>query len=286
MELSDLHVFKTVADTGGITRAAEKLHRVPSNVSSRIQKLERELDQLLFIRENKRLKISPAGEHLLEYANRILQLAQEAKEQFQCTQPKGLLRIGSIEMAAATRLVEPLMAFHQQYPEVELQVKSSPTGVLIEKVLAGDLDVALVSDPDKDQRLAIKPVFKEALVLVSDPMHGDINSPADLGGEPTLLGFTPKCMYRRRLTQWLAQASVIAQVVEVNSYHAMLSCVAAGMGVAIVPQAVVDIYPYVDALKIHSLPAKWRRSSTCLIWRKDSLKPSMTAFVQTVLGFK
>jgi len=286
MELSDLRIFKTVVETGGITRAADKLHRVPSNVTSRIQKLEQELDQTLFIRENKRLRISPAGEQLLDYADRILNLADEAKEQFQCSKPKGLLRIGSIEMAAATRLVDPLMVFHQDHPEVELVVKTSPTGVLIEKVLNGEIDIALVSDPEKDQRLTVKNVFKEELVLVSDPTHNTINSPTDLGDKPTLLGFSPKCMYRRRLTEWLKQGSVIANVIEVNSYHAMLSCVTAGMGVGIVPQAVVEIYPYVDGLKIHQLPAKWRRSSTSLIWRKDSVKPSMSAFAETVMSFK
>ncbi len=285
MELSDLHIFKTVVETGGIIRAADKLHRVPSSVTSRIQKLEKELDKALFIRDNKRLRISPAGELLLDYANRLLCLAQEAKEQFQCSKPKGLLRIGSIEMAAATRLVEPLMVFHQQHPSVGLKVKTNPTGILIEQVLRGEIDIALVSDPNKDPRLMAKAVFKENLVLVSDLTHKTIKNPSDLGKEPTLLAFTSHCMYRRRLGEWLKQGSVIATVVEVNSYHAMLSCVTAGMGIGIVPQAVVDIFPYSKGLKIHQLPPRWSCSSTCLIWRKDAIKPSMNAFTQIVMGF-
>lgn len=285
MELSDLLVFKTVAETSSITRAADKLHRVPSNVTARVQKLEQELQQSLFIRENKRLRISSAGRQLLAYAEQILVLADEAKEQFQDPKPRGVLRVGAIEMASATRLVEPLMAFHGQYPEVQIKVKSNPTGVLIEKVLAGDLDIALLSDPDKDPRLTVKNVFKEELVLVSNPSLGGIKSPADLGNNPTLLAFTAKCKYRKRLTDWANQDGIITDIVEVNSYHAMLSCVAAGMGVGIVPQAVVDIYPYSNGLKIHRLPAKWRRSSTSLVWRKDSVKPSMTAFAETVLKF-
>lgn len=285
MELSDLQVFKTVAETSSITRAADKLHRVPSNVTARIQKLEQELRQALFIRENKRLRISSSGRQLLVYADQILSLADEAKAQFQDPIPRGLLRVGAIEMASATRLVEPLMAFHQQYPEVQLKVKSNPTGVLVEKVLAGDLDIALLSDPHRDPRLTIKNVFKEELVLVSNPSFGAIKSPADLGPNPTLLAFTAKCMYRKRLLDWANQDAMITDIVEVNSYHAMLSCVAAGMGVGIVPQAVVDIYPYADGLKIHRLPARWRRSSTSLVWRKDSVKPSMTAFAETVMSF-
>lgn len=284
MELSDLRIFRAVVESGGITRAAEKLHRVPSNVTSRIQKLEQELEQALFIRENRRLRLSPAGEQLLDYAKRLLSLADEALDQLKCTQPKGLLRIGCIEMAAATRLVEPLRAFHQLYPEVTLKVESQPTGILLDRILAGELDIALVSDPEKDTRLDIKKVHTETLVMVSDAHHGPIKKPADLGAHPTLLAFSPHCMYRRRLSDWLRQDEVIATVIEVNSYHALLSCATAGMGVAIAPQAVVDIYPYPEGLKIHPLPAQWRRSATSLVWRKDSLKPSMGAFAEVFTG--
>ena len=81
MELSDLRVFRQVALSGGITRAAEKLNRVPSNVTARIKKLEEELGKNLFSRENKGLRISAAGEQLLSYAEKILDLAQEAVDE-------------------------------------------------------------------------------------------------------------------------------------------------------------------------------------------------------------
>lgn len=284
MELSDLAVFQTVAMEGGITKAAAKLHRVPSNVTARVQKLEQELNKKLFIREKNRLRISPAGEHLLGYAERILALAKEATEGFEKKEPQGQLKLGSIEMAAATRIVKPLMVFHREYPQVDIVVTTAPTGILIQQVLSGELDMALVSDPSKDARLVIKPAYKEILVLVSDLNVDPIRTPKDLGPEPTLLAFTAQCAYRTHMTNWLKETDVMPKVIEVNSYHAMLSCVTAGMGVGIIPQGVVDIFPFKKGLKIHSLPAKWRHSSTGLIWRKDSVKPSMTAFSQVVLG--
>lgn len=284
MELSDLRVFQQVAESGGITRAAEKLNRVPSNVTARIQKLEEELGKPLFLREKNRLRISVAGEQLLGYSDKILSLAQQAIDELQQSHPKGVLNVGSMEAVAATRLVDPLMRFHQAYADVDLNVTTAPTGVLIEKILDGELDMAFVADPSPDPRLAIKPVYKESLVLVSDLNHKPIKKPADLDSEATLLGFSHRCAYRNRLTDWLNQGGTIAKVVEISSYHALLSCAAAGMGVGILPEALLNDYPYKDNIQVHSLPMKWRKTQTAMIWRHDSLKASMEAFAECVVS--
>ena len=286
MELSDLTVFKTVAEEGGITAAASKLHRVPSNVTARIQKLEQELGTPLFLREGNRLKISAAGQHLLGYADNILNLAQEAIDGLNDTTPEGVLKLGSIEMAAATRLVEPLMVYHREFPEVNIEVSTNPTGILIEQILNGELDLALVSDPPTDERYISKTIFKEKLVLVSDNRHPNIRTPQDLGNFPTLLAFSSRCRYRSVLSDWLNTESVTAKLVEINSYHALLTCVTAGMGVGIAPQAVIDIYPFAEAIKTHNLPRELRNSQTCLIWRTGTSKGSIDAFVDCMLSFR
>lgn len=282
MEISDLTVFKQVAESGGITAAAKQLNRVPSNVTARIQKLEQELGKPLFLREKNRLRISVAGEQLLDYAHKIIALAQQAKDEFLNITPKGSLKIGAMEAVAATRLVTPLMSFHKNLPEIELKFSTAPTGTLIEKVLAGELDMAFVADPIKDKRLNISPVYKETLVLVSDLQHAPIKKPGDLVHEPTLLGFNHRCAYRTRLTDWIAHGGLTANVVEINSYHTLLSCVAAGMGVGIVPLALLEDYPHKHNIQQHALPAKWQKSTTAMIWRHDSVKASMEAFADCV----
>src|SRR5690349_2444009 len=75
MDLSDLLIFKTVAEEGGILRAARKLHRVQSNVTTRIKQLETSIGAELFFRERQRLVLSPRGEKLLTYADQLLRLA-------------------------------------------------------------------------------------------------------------------------------------------------------------------------------------------------------------------
>ena len=79
MELSDLRIFSAVVRHGGVTRAAERLHRVQSNITTRVRQLEEELNVRLFIREGKRLHLAPAGKVLLDYADRLLALAEEAR---------------------------------------------------------------------------------------------------------------------------------------------------------------------------------------------------------------
>jgi len=278
MELSDLRIFKAVVETGGISRAADMLNRVPSNITARIQKLESELGKKLFIREKNRLRVSPAGDHLFTYAKKILLLANEAVEQLNHEHPKGKLRIGSMEAVAASRLSSVLMDYHKNLPDVALEVSTGPTGKLIEQVLNGDLDLALVADPPKDQRLEAIPIFIETLILVSDLSLQKINQPADLGEHPTLLGFSPQCAYRTRLETWVKENDVMAKIIEINSYHALLNCITAGMGTGIIPKKLLDFYPFKNGLKVHPLPTHLQKTTTYSIWRKDSIKPSLGAF--------
>ena len=90
MDFADLRIFNTVVRAGGITRAAEKLHRVQSNVTTRIRQLEQDLGVPLFIREGKRLHLTPAGHLLIDYADRLLALAEDARNAVQDPRPRGL----------------------------------------------------------------------------------------------------------------------------------------------------------------------------------------------------
>src|SRR3974390_393230 len=90
MDLSDLRIFAAVVRAGGVTRAAERLHRVQSNVTTRIRQLEQDLGVTLVVREGKRLHVSPAGRLLLDYADRLLTLADETRSAVQDARPRGL----------------------------------------------------------------------------------------------------------------------------------------------------------------------------------------------------
>ena len=91
--------------------------------------------------------MSPAGKLLIDYADRLLDLAREAREAIQDTTPRGVLRLGAMESTAAIRLPAPLNEFHQRYPEVRLELRTGDPKVLAEAVLAGEIDAALAAEP-------------------------------------------------------------------------------------------------------------------------------------------
>jgi len=280
MNFSDLKVFRAVALAGGITRAAGQLHRVPSNVTTRLRLLEADLGTPLFLRHNKRLSITPAGQLLLGYAERILSLTQEARDAMQDPAPRGALRVGTMESTAATRLPGPLAEFHRLYPQVTLELSTGPTRPLVAQVLAGELDAALVADPAADERLASLQVFTEELVLVAEAGQPAIRSPKDVR-QSTMLAFGSGCTYRRRLEAWFAAGGVNPQrIVELSSYHAILGCAVAGMGVALLPRGLLEIFPQRERLSVHALPAALGRTHTQLVWRKGAPSSNVVALAQ------
>ena len=106
MDLTQLEMFNAVALTGSITQAAQKVHRVPSNLTTRIRQLEADLGVELFIRENQRLRLSPAGHNFLRYSKQILALVDEARMVVAGDEPQGLFSLGALESTAAVRIPE------------------------------------------------------------------------------------------------------------------------------------------------------------------------------------
>ena len=101
MDLTSLQIFKAVVARGGISRAAASLHRVPSNVTTRVKQLEEELGTKLFVREKNRLALSAQGRILLNYADQLLRLSAEAQAALRDGKPRGTLRVGALEIGRA-----------------------------------------------------------------------------------------------------------------------------------------------------------------------------------------
>src|ERR1700754_1616667 len=118
LELSDLRIFKAVVDEGGVIRAAQRIGRVPSSVAPRIQQLGDSVGTPLFFRDKQRMRLSQAGAALLVYAEKLLALADEARDALSNTSLRGTLRLGSLESTAASRLPAVLAAFHKAHPDV------------------------------------------------------------------------------------------------------------------------------------------------------------------------
>lgn len=277
MDLSDLRVFQAVATTGGITRAAAVLHRVPSNVTTRIQNLEENLGVALFTRQGKRLQLSAQGKILLDYANRLLSLAQEARDAVHDRSPRGVLHLGAMESTAAMRLPALLARMQARYPDISVELRTGAPRPLMERVLAGELDAALVAEPVSNPMLASVLAYVEDLVLIGPADHPPIRSAHDVRNG-ALLAFEPDCPHRQRLEAWcLRDEMAPRRIVEVGSYHAILGCCAAGMGVALIPAAVLETYTERARLSEHRLKGVFRTVKIRLVWRKDAPQPKISA---------
>jgi DNA-binding transcriptional LysR family regulator len=273
MELAELRIFRTVVNEGGVTRAAERLHRVQSNVTTRIRQLEEKLGTELFVREGKRLRLTPSGQVLLGFADRLLALADEAGSAVLDRRPRGTFRLGAMESTAAVRLPGPLSRFHQLYPQVALELRIGNPEVLSRAILAGEVDAALVAEPIAQAQFERVAVFTEEPVIVSVAGR-DLTELAS----SCVLVFEHGCPHRKRLERWYAGQGVIPErVIELGSYHAMLGCVLAGMGIALLPESVLPTVPETKRLKVHRLPRGENRYETLLIWRKGANSPNIGA---------
>src|SRR5262249_53139014 len=180
MDFVALRVFKTVVEEGGINPAAKKLHRVQSNVTTRIQQLEASLGAPLFFRQKRRLVLSPTGKIFLEYADKILQLSEEARNSVLASEPRGTFRLGTLESTAASRLPPLLSRYHAQHPAVRVELRTGTSDDLVAAVLRRDIDAAFVADLPESAPLDAMPAFLEELVVISPKSHPEIRRGRDV----------------------------------------------------------------------------------------------------------
>lgn len=280
LDLAALDIFRTVAAEGSVTRAAERLQRVQSNVTTRVRQLEADLGTPLFLREGKRMALTPEGEVLLGYANRLLALAEEARQALHPGPAAGRLRLGSMESTAASRLPAPLARLHSQWPGVALELTTAPTRVLVERLRAHALDAVLVAWPPgqpPDPALEARPVFTEELLLVLPAGHPSVNGPEDVV-PGTLAVFEPGCTYRRIAQDWFAPRPQAMQLLELGSYHAILASVAGGGCAGIVPRSVLSISPHAALLSQQPITT----ITTLLVWRQGYRSAALDALQQVL----
>ena len=143
LDLELLKSFVSVVDSGGFTRAGERVHRTQSTVSQQIKRLEEDVGQLLLVRNGKDVTPTEAGERLLSYARRLLSLADEARDVV--TQPghEGAVRLGIPEDFAAYRLAKLLASCSRKGAGLRLHVRADQSAALKRDLERGELDLAL-----------------------------------------------------------------------------------------------------------------------------------------------
>lgn len=280
MEFSQLRIFQAVAEEESITRAAERLHRVPSNLSTRLKQLEEQLGVELFLRERQRLQLSPAGKVLLDYTTKLFALHDEAHAAVQGGQPAGDFVLGTMYSTAAIHLPALLARYHRTYPAVNLQVQSGPSGELLEGLLTGRLDAALVDGPPELAGLDGVLLCEEKLVLISEADHPPVLSARDVEGR-SVFTFRQGCSYRMRLESWFSHDhAAMGRAMEIESYPGMLACVIAGSGVALMSESMLASLPGRESVAVHPLAEPFATATTWLMWRKGMVGANLNAWIE------
>ncbi len=241
MELRQLVTFGAVAKALSFTRAAEHLSYSQSNVTSQIQALEREFGTPLFERLGRRVVLTAAGTRFLPYAERLVQLAAEARSAMtEGAEPSGSLMIGACEVLCTYRLPSVLQAFRKRFPKVKLAIDSTHCSDLPAKLSRGAIDMAFIfdrytlTDEFEHEVLAMEPLM---LVVPADHRLGGEGPIAlrALDGERLLVG-QRGCGHREFLEETLARNGTRVDVpLEFNSDEAIKQCVRSGIGVAFLP---------------------------------------------------
>jgi DNA-binding transcriptional LysR family regulator len=275
MDAIDLKFFEAVARVGAISRAAVELNTVQSNVTARIKALEDELGAPLFQRHSRGVILTPAGQRLLPYAERIAALLSEAKRVVEDDgTPTGTLAIGSLETTAALRLSPVLSAFAQAYPDVDLSLKTGTSAELVDAVLAHHLEGAFVCGPVAHPDLLEEVVFREELAIVTQP---HVRSLDEVFGARALKCVVLRlgCSYRQRLETVLVRRGVVGlRWLEFGTIDGIVACVSAGIGISLLPRALLEAAERDGRVTLHALPPVEAMVETNFVRRRDGVTSS------------
>ncbi|AGL17628.1 LysR family transcriptional regulator [Actinoplanes sp. N902-109] len=263
-----LDVFRTVARTGSITAAARTLGFTQSAVSRQIGVLETELGDRLFDRVPRGVQLTDAGRGLLPHAEAVLDRLAAARSELAALRGLGggTLRIGAFPTAVAALVPRALAAFRQAHPSVRVQLVEGRTPALLDRLHAGDADIAVVSAPPGEtpgtRRTDLYRLLDEKL-LVAVPLTHHLARRrtvrlADLAGDAFIAGSATaeESLMRATLPPgFRPRVDIVAA-----DWTGKLGCVAAGLGVALVPELAARARPAdVVLLRLHRDDAAIRR---------------------------
>ncbi len=284
MDTPELKVFEAVARTGGMNRAAAELHTVQSNVTARVRALETELGCPLFERHSRGVALTAAGQRLLPYARRVAWLLTDAARAARDDgQPRGPLNIGSLETTAALRLSPLIASYAAAYPEVDIALRPGTTAELIESVLDRRLEGAFVCGPVAHPSLGEQVMFEEELAILAAPGLASIEA-ATQGGIARIVVLRAGCSYRQRLEALLARRGIaVPRLLEFGTLEAIFGCVAAGLGITLLPRALVGPVWRAGRVSLHRLPPAEALVTTVFIHRREAhVSSALRAFLDHV----
>ena len=290
MTLPQLRTFCTVARLNSFSRAAEKLHLTQPAISAQVVALEEFLQVKLFERFGKKISLSEPGRVVLAAAEEVLARLQALDEELLDLREMkaGRLAIGASQVVGVYLLPELLANFHNEFPGIVLDVRVEPTRQVVGMLVDGTIDVGIIGEGARiaDERIAMKPVLRDELVLVvpSNHIFAQMKSvrPASLVQMPFVLPRRDSASAESMLEQLAAEGIAPVSVMELGNIGAVKRAVEAGLGISIVSRLAVAHELEGGRLKSVPLEGMTLERQISLCWHHD--KP-FTRATEAFIGF-
>ena len=275
LESLELRIFRQVALEKSITKAAERMGYVQSNVTAHIHNLEAELGTALFIRNNKGVNLTDDGEQLLVYADQILTLLDTAKNRVR--RDESFIRIGATATIAVHRLPVWLSAYQHTCSGVRFSVSTNLQPELIRAVADGNLDCAFVYTEYSHPKLESAFVFREKLAVIAPK---DLKS-EEITHRPIVISSAPGCPLQSLLENWISKrVSQKPGIIQFDTVESIIKAVSLGIGISLLP---ISVLTDSDTKNFQILQADdIDEVSIQLLISKNSENPYLTQFVDTV----
>ena len=287
LEVRHLKLVETVAKEGGLTKAANRLHVTQSALSHQLRDIEDKLGTPLFLRLNKKMMLTHAGERLLSSAPAVLDELKRAEEDIRqiALHREGILRISTECYTCYHWLPPVLKPFSRDFPRVEVRIVAEATRRPIEALLDGRLDLAVTSTATRNQKLTFKPLFKDEMVVIVNPDHALASRPyvaaKDFASEDLLVYALPReelSIYQKVL---IPAGVSPRHVSRVELTEAIIEMVKAGLGIAVMARWAVT--PQVEAGTLCALPLTskgFHRQWSAAMIRHKATPPYLMRFVE------
>lgn len=232
MESQDLRIFKAVAELQSISKAADRLDYVQSNISQRIKNLEEELGVPLFSRNNRGVTLTEEGSRLLGYTDQILGLMEEARSSVNPEKWKTTLAIGAPQTLSAVRIPRLLSSFLQDN-RIDIRLKTDRSERLQEMLQYGEVEGIFVNGTFNNVLFTPVYTYDERVVVIS-PKPGEHSN--ELPGDHLIINSDQNCVYRRKLLDvYMGKKESNRTVMEFDSLEAILQAVNDGLGISVIP---------------------------------------------------
>ena len=247
MELMQLEMFVAVVEEGSVHKAADKVCRTQPAISIALRKLENEIGSPLFDRSQRYdYHLTPAGELLYSYATRLVALRNEAAASLRdlAHLRRGVVRIGANESTSIYLLPRLTQAFHEKYPDIQIEVVCEHSEELLSEMRARRLDLALLAYLPEDHNVEARLIMRDELVLIVSPRHRFALAPEvqikELEKESVITEGAPSSVHEKVVQAFHDHHTPLNLQVKSATIETIKQMVASEVGVGFVPRMCVD----------------------------------------------